>query len=158
MTAWTDSSEQLQDLALQALDHALGSLEGGEPLIAFALVANDNGIRLTRFIAESLEEGVEQGRTRLAGMSPAEAQIAAFAYDGYLRLDGVRSDAIFVEAQARGMTVSASIAQRYKPSEGPPDLIGDPADAGDVAPLWAAMSGSSRAEAAPRRSRLFRRR
>lgn len=135
MTAWTDSSEQLQALAWQALDHAISSLDGGGPLVPFALVAGDKGVQVARFAADSLEEGVEGGRAVLASLSPEDGHMAALAYDGYLTRDGVRSDAVFVEAQQRGMVASASIAQRYRPSGGAPELLGNPADAGDVAPL-----------------------
>ena len=150
MTAWTDSSEQLQDLAWQALDHAVNSLDGGGPLIPFALVASDKGIQLARFAAESLEEGLEGGRAVLANLSPEEGNMVALAYDGYLTRDNVRSDAVLVEAQQRGMLAAASIAQMYRPADGAPELLGNPADAGDVAPLF-----SESGESGVRRKRWF---
>lgn len=155
MTAWTDSSEQLQDLAWQALDHAVNSLDGGGPLIPFALVASDKGVHLARFAAESLEEGLQGGRGLLASLSPEEGHMVALAYDGYLTREGVRSDAVFVEAQQRGMTASASIAQRYVPSDDAPELLGNPADAGDVAPL---LSEPAPEEAPAKTRGWFRRR
>ena len=106
------ASDELLDLVFAALDHGIGSVEDGGPLIPFVLAETAGGRELTRFAAETLEEGVAQARQH-AGASAADR--VAVAYDGYLTVEGERSDAIFVEAQERTAPSSVVFAQRYRP-------------------------------------------
>ena len=106
-------SDQLLDLVFAALDHGIESVQEGGPLIPFALTEGSDGRNLTRFVAETLEEGQQQARSHLRGQG-ATAR-AAIAYDGYLTVDGERSDAVLVEGHERGQAASVTFAQRYRP-------------------------------------------
>jgi hypothetical protein len=106
------ASEELIDLVFAALDHGVESVKDGGPLIPFVVTDSAEGRDLTRFAAETLEEGQEQAR-RHASSSGADR--VAVAYDGYLTVEGARSDAVFVEAQERGTASSVLFAQRYRP-------------------------------------------
>jgi hypothetical protein len=70
------------------------------------------GLELTRFVSDTLEEGREQANAHAAESS---ADRVGVVYDGYLTVEGERSDAIFIEAQERGATSSVIFAQRYRP-------------------------------------------
>lgn len=107
------ASDELMELVFAALDHGIDSVSEGGPLMPFVLADVDEGRTLTRFAAERLEEGVAQARSQ-ARESP-EAKRIAVAYDGYLTVEGERSDAVFVEAQERGAASSVVFAQRYRP-------------------------------------------
>ncbi len=102
------------ELAFAALDHGIASVADGGPLIPFAMIETPAGRTLARFVADTLEEG--QARAREHVGAAADAQRAAVAYDGYLTLEGIRSDAIFVEAQERGEAAAVVFAQRYRPA------------------------------------------
>jgi len=106
------ASEELIELVFAALDHGIDSVREGGPLIPFVLAESAEGRDLTRFASETLEEGHAQAR-RHAGSSGADR--VAVAYDGYLTVEGERSDAVFVEAQERGTEASVVFAQRYRP-------------------------------------------
>lgn len=106
------ASEELIEVAFAALDHAIDSVKDGGPLIPFVIAESEEGRDLTRFASETLEEGHAQAR-RHAGSSAANR--VAVAYDGYLTVEGERSDAVFVEAQERGAELSVIFAQRYRP-------------------------------------------
>lgn len=106
------ATEELVDVVFAALDHGIDSVRDGGPLIPFVLAEDPEGRSLTRFAAETLEEGQAQAREH-AGSSDA-ARIA-IAFDGYLTVEGERSDAILVEAQERGTDSSVIFAQRYRP-------------------------------------------
>jgi len=104
--------DELMDLVFAALDHGVDSVSGGGPLIPFVLTEGPDGRNLSRFAAETLEEGHSQA-LRYAASSDADR--VAVAYDGYLTVEGERSDAVFVEAQERGAGSSVLFAQRYRP-------------------------------------------
>jgi hypothetical protein len=107
------ASDELLDLVFAALDHGIDSVSEGGPLIPFALAETPEGRTLTRFATGHLEEGVAQAREHTREIP--EATLIAIAYDGYLTIEGERSDAIFVEGQERGASSSVVFAQRYRP-------------------------------------------
>lgn len=107
-----DASDALMEVVFAALDHGIDSVRKGGPLIPFVLEQGEEGRSLSRFAAERLEEGVEQARTHA---SASGGDLVAVAWDGYLTVDGERSDAVFVEAQERGAPTSLVFAQRYRP-------------------------------------------
>ena len=133
MTAWELLDETTQDFGWSVLDEAVVSLDGRQPFTPYAIVGTLNEKRVHRFAAETLEEGLASGRAWLAQL-PAEVEIAALLYDGYLTLSGERTDAVYLEVHQRGRAASGCLAQRYRPGS-PPDIIGNPGDCGDRPPL-----------------------
>jgi len=104
-------SDQLMDFALFALDHAAESvLAGGGPLIPFCIVEVDGNRELNRFVGD-LEEGQKAARSHVA-TTPGVSK-GAVAWDGYLTVEGQRTDAVFVEASAADEESSVVLAQRY---------------------------------------------
>lgn len=106
-------SDAAIDLAFAALDHGIRSVSSGETLVAFTLEQGPEGRRLLRFAADRIEEGTAIARSRLS--SDHGADTAAAAWDGYVTLEGARSDAIFVHVGERGADASYLFAQRYRP-------------------------------------------
>jgi hypothetical protein len=113
-----DVSPELMDFATLALNHAAESVvASGGPLTPFSMVRGpDTGPgQLTRFVCETLEEGLERARAKVSdGVGTA---LAAVAWDGYLTMDGTRTDAVFVEASEVGCSQSIILAQRYVAGE-----------------------------------------
>jgi hypothetical protein len=129
-----DIGEELQHLALEAVEAALAAFTGDEPY-PFVFFVDGEGQAHTIVIAP--KEGsdgsdlVEVARHTVAEELGQVAQLYALAYDGYLTTDGERSDAAFVEAGERGQPAAFLIAQRYRvkkrskkvESVGPPTII-----------------------------------
>ena len=101
------------DLAFFALDHGVESIKNGGPLVPFAVTEGPDGRNLERFASERLEEG--QAHARAHVRSAGDAVRVAITYDGFVTLEGERSDAILVEAQERNRPASVILAQRYRP-------------------------------------------
>jgi hypothetical protein len=136
-----DVPDELMDFAVFALEHAANSVvDSGGPLTPFAMTeeleAGGMNKRLTRFVCDTLEEGVEQARVHVrqtGGLSRA-----AVAWDGYLTMNGQRTDAVFVEAYEAGRADSVILAQRYVTGNEPERAhrLGDVALAGRGTPLF----------------------
>lgn len=59
-----ETSIEMNDLVLAALDHGIASVEEEGPFISFVMTVNLQGEKtLTRFAQELLEEGLEAARS-----------------------------------------------------------------------------------------------
>ena len=101
------------ELVFFALDLGIESVAEGGPLIPFAVTETLDGRELARFVAGTLEEGHAQA---LRHVRSGDALRVVAAHDGYLTVEGERSDAFFVEAEERGQGLSLTFAQRYRPA------------------------------------------
>lgn len=107
-------SDELMDFGLFALDHATDSvLASGGPLVPFAVLEVDGERALHRFPGD-LELGQQAARELVTSQEGMER--AAVAWDGYLTVNGERTDAVFVEASEVGDPESVVLAQRYRSS------------------------------------------
>ena len=112
-----EMSQQFADLVFFALDHGVESVrDSGGPLIPFLVLEQDGKRDLHRFAASRLEEGERQAREAIMA-SPAAVTAYALAYDGFITVQGVRTDAILVEASERGRPAGVRMAQRYTPKK-----------------------------------------
>lgn len=107
-------SEQLSDLVLEAFEHAFESISEGDPLVPFAFVERGGKRDLRRYMAEDLAEAVEAGRKAIGSESP-KPERAAFAFDGYVRSEDERLDAIFIEAYEAGSPTGFRFVMPYQP-------------------------------------------
>jgi hypothetical protein len=110
---------KLNDLMFKALDHAVFSIEdNGETLIPFSLTEDAAGQRtLTRYVADRVEVGVGEGKKKIETMKAAVERYA-FAYDGFLTIDGNRWEGLFVEAGDKVAATGVLLCQRYKRKKG----------------------------------------
>lgn len=129
-------NDALVEFAFKALDHGVGSIEHGGPLIPFTLSEGPDGIALQRFVADDFRDAVEQARGSFAD---ADGLVrGALAYEAYITLEDERSDAVIVEFYERGDEQCGLFAQRFRPgSEAHPlEPVGNPAFIGEQAPLF----------------------
>ena len=128
---------ELLDLAFLALDHGIGSISdaGGETLIPFVIWQDDSGRHLARFVEGTFEDSVALVRAHVAKL-PAEAKLVALAFDGFITVQGIRSEAVIVQAQRRGTSRSANYAQRYQRDGGSIAAVGNAAHLGDGEPMF----------------------
>jgi hypothetical protein len=144
----TDRPE-LIDIVDAAFDYGIVMVSGGATLTPF--IIHEQTVQ--KFFAETLEEGVGHAREFAWRCGPTTTTPIALAYDGYLTVEGIRRDAIFVQVQAPGTTTSDLFAQQYEHRDGtavevgnakhvaeaePPLLAGSVADAATPAPAGTA--------------------
>jgi len=128
-----EMSEKFADLVFLALDHGVESVRDGDgPLIPFVITEQDGKRELHRYAAEMLEDCERQARDAVASL-PASVTAYAFAYDGFITVQGTKFDAILVEASERGRPAGVQMAQRYIPKDGSRDFqtVGNPALLGE---------------------------
>jgi hypothetical protein len=91
--------------------HAVWSVSDGETLVPiYAYEDSDGGRHMHRLVHERLEAAVETGRRRLES-NPDRAQCAVFIYDGYIPINGTKTDALLIEIRdyAKGQHVTMAI-------------------------------------------------
>ena len=95
--------------------HAVWSVEDGETLVPIYSYSKDGQRHMERIEADRLEDAVRIGEDAL-GANTANATSAVLIYDGYLTLDGRKSDALIVELRTYGARpVEARLAIPYQP-------------------------------------------
>lgn len=112
-------AHELAELAVFALNHALRSIEDSEGmLVPFVMTDNEaEGRSLHRFVADSMEESRQRAKNWV-GEADLSVSRYAFAWDGYVRLDDIKWDAVFVEAGDRMLPYGMLLCQRYQPQNG----------------------------------------
>jgi hypothetical protein len=97
----------------QAIDLAIKCVDTGETLVPFITTEGKPG-KIVSIVADSADESVAIAQRNIDELD-LETTSFAFAYDGYITVDGERSDAIYVEASYRNSDQIFVFAQRYKP-------------------------------------------
>lgn len=116
---------ELEPLMFFALDHGIESVRAsGGPLTPFLLQARGSSVEITRLVADTLEEGLEHGRTAARASAP-DVTAVALVYDGYLTVDDERCDAIMATVQAAGADAADIFAQRYRTVDGELTEVGN---------------------------------
>ncbi len=126
-------SEDLARLLSDALDHAIDMVARGcSPFMPFAMVEPLEGQgEPMAFAVTPPDEPVDYARGILDSKA-AETRMYALAWDGFLTVDGERTDAVFVEAADRSNDRAVVVAERYRPTrkgllrKRSCELVGDP--------------------------------
>ena len=133
-------STKLQTLASEAIDLALDFFSAGEQN-PFILLVDE--LSKNTFIDVKDVEGnvsvqlVDMAKQIVSKVSVRSTQRYVIAYDSYVTMDGVRTDAVIVEAADRGDPDAFLIAQRYrvKKRSKKPEKIGSPVIIGSAGQL-----------------------
>ncbi|MGB4075835.1 hypothetical protein [Pseudomonas sp.] len=110
----SETSVEMNDLMFAALDHAIASIENAGPLVPFTMTiskAGDN--KLTRFVLEMLEQGLEAAQAHIQN-EKENLKTYAIAWDGFVTIEGKKWDSIFVEAGELGTEQGVILSQRYE--------------------------------------------
>jgi hypothetical protein len=109
------SDTRLNDLIFVALDEALDVIrDSGRSLTPFALTENAWGKRtLTRFPEERLSAAEIAGKNKISQERENLARYA-FAWDGYVTVEGKTWDALLIEAGGRIPKSGLIACQRYQ--------------------------------------------
>lgn len=132
-------SKKLQTWAFEALDLGFDCFSDGDHA-PFVLLHDETGQRhlidlknASGVIDSSLLEG---GRKIISGFD--SGQLYGLVWDGYLTADGVKQDAVFVEAGAHGGDKAFLFAQAYEQKKRSRKLekVGQPLVAAEAPHLW----------------------
>ena len=123
-------AHDLAELAVFALNHAFRSIADGEGmLVPFVMTDTEHeGRSLHRFVADSMEQSRERARDWVGEAGPSVSRYA-FAWDGYVKVDDIKWDAVFVEAGDRVLPHGMLLCQRYRAQNGnggPRQIVGEP--------------------------------
>ena len=130
MSDLQQDAHNLAELAVFALNHAFRSIEDGEGMLVPFVMADteDEGRSLHRFVAESMEQSRQRARDWVDGAEDSVNRYA-FAWDGYVKVDDIKWDAVFVEAGDRVLPHGMLLCQRYSAEngdDGPRKIVGEP--------------------------------
>ncbi|TKB68343.1 MAG: hypothetical protein E8D47_02470 [Nitrospira sp.] len=100
--------------------HAVWCVADGETLIPLMGFETSDGKRqMHRFMAERIEQGVQDGQARLAS-NPDRATLGVLVYDGFVTLATGKTDALFVDMRDYGSpSRSVLMAVPYRPASSP---------------------------------------
>jgi hypothetical protein len=116
-TAWLPEfgmSSDLLALVVMAADHGIRSTTGHEPMHPFVMIKDGEDIQMLRIIDDPAT-AIPQARQHVASVHPSQW---AIAFDGYVTMEGRRTDAIVVEAGEAASEYVVRFAQRYSPATG----------------------------------------
>lgn len=117
----------LQELVSRAIDVGIQATSPDGPAAPFVLAQVGDAIRMHRIVVSDLSDGDAsmQAARELATSIDGIAR-AAYAWDGYVRLDGTRRHAILVLAQERGEDGTFVMCQPYAFDDGDGVASGEP--------------------------------
>jgi hypothetical protein len=106
---------RLADLVDRALSHAIDSIrDAGGPLIPFVLTETGDERTIHRFAKDTLEASAAEAHDFVRSRNEA-LERAVIAWDGFVTIDGTRSDAILALAYDKHQPETYLFAQRYRP-------------------------------------------
>lgn len=116
----------LQDLVSRAIDAGIRDASPDGPVIPFVLAQVDDAVQMHRIVVgDVIDGGASIDAARDVATSIDGIDRAAYAWDGYVRLDGDRTDAILVLAQERGEDGAFIVCQPYAFDAGAATASGD---------------------------------
>ena len=123
-------AHDLAGLAVFALNLAFRSIEDGKGmLVPFVMTdTEDEGRSLHRFVADSMDQSRQRAHDWVGEADPSVSRYA-FAWDGYVKVDDIKWDAVFVEAGDRLLPHGLLLCQRYRAQNGnggPRQIVGEP--------------------------------
>jgi hypothetical protein len=110
------ASEAMLHLVADTLDHGFGSIENiGGPLIPFLILDFGERQELTRMDVDNSEAALVHGARLVSSAGPNLVRYA-LAYDAFVRINGIRTDAIIVQGSERAMPHGIVFYQSYSRS------------------------------------------
>jgi hypothetical protein len=125
-SAGPDAAVSLAGFVLAHAAWSVSDLPEGELLVPLAMTEKAGQRELHRFVAETQEQGIANGKTAMGKLS-GRVDAWAFAREGQLNEGSGYVDVISVDAWAKGMTATISFVQKFRPfASGKFGLLGDP--------------------------------
>jgi hypothetical protein len=100
-------------MASEAIDLAMECVATGETLLPFVITEGSPG-RIVSLSLDGFDEVLAMAQETVDSLEGG-TRAFAFAYDGFIAVEGERSDAIYVEAAEVGGAHIHLFAQRYRP-------------------------------------------
>ena len=109
------SPEPVFELVRQTIDLAIRCVDTGETLARFLMTEGESGAVIS-LVADSADESLVLAQRNVDAFD-SRTTAFAFAYDGFITMQGERSDAIYVEASFAGAGHVFVFVQRYTPRQ-----------------------------------------
>jgi hypothetical protein len=107
-------SGALTEAIAQAARHGMEMIQAtGGPLRPFLMSWQGSERRQSNLMGESMADSIAMGK-EVARESASEVDGCVLAWDGYVTMEGQRSDALFFQAYERGSSASQVLVQRYE--------------------------------------------
>jgi hypothetical protein len=137
-------SPELVKMFIEAFDLAVDRFCSGDhtPFIIYVNESGDSHLIDVKDVEGNIDANLVEAAREIISNIGKEGQRYALAYDSYLTIDGVKTDAAIVEAAERGAPEAFIIGQRYllgKRSK-KPEKIGKPAIIGSTKQLLGALT------------------
>ena len=121
-----EAGHAIHDLVSRALDYGIQNASPDGPVVPFVLAQVDDAFQLHRIVlGDVIDGGASMPKAREVATAIDGIDRAAYAWDGYVRLDGERTDAILVLAQERGEDGAFIVCQPYAFEGGEATASGD---------------------------------
>jgi len=108
------SPEPIYELVREAIDLAIRCVDTGETLVPFLMTEGEPGAVIS--IPGASADEVLAIAQKTVNDFDARTKAFAFAYDGFIRIEDERTDAIYVEASYAGSHHIYVFVQRYTPA------------------------------------------
>jgi hypothetical protein len=113
MTDINSINQEYLDFAFVGLDHGINSIiDNGGPLIPFVITETEGQRNIQRFVTENYEHGPILAEKYLKELSIKPLR-ALIAFDGFVTLDGEKTDAIIIRCFDHSEKEGIILAQRY---------------------------------------------
>jgi hypothetical protein len=106
--------EPVKQLALRAITQGLKKKVHGGNMLAFAILNKEVNSVEADFAADSADQSLQMARDAVAKVIESLKEYA-IVHDGYLTVNGYKTDALLVEVGVRGDAYEYSFAHRYRP-------------------------------------------
>lgn len=130
LTDFENLGPDASEFVFQTIDVGMEQAEISDFTPFVTMLAPDGGLVVCRMdVAQgeySGEEAVEYCRDHLRTVDPSAVRAVAVIWDGYVTLDDVRTEAVFVEAYELGRRSGVLMAQRYERFSGEISRLGNP--------------------------------
>lgn len=131
LTEFDNLGPESTEFVFDTIDIAMDAATTGDFTPFVTMMAQDTGLVICRMDVEqgdlTGEEGVELCRDHLRQVDPTTVRSVAILWDGYLTLEGMRTEAVFVEAYELGRPTGVLMAQRYDRQNNELTRLGNPA-------------------------------
>lgn len=122
-----DASNNLTDKIITVMDHAIGLKKDGiDPMIPFAFVYIGDGGTLKSFLGDTPEYADKMFEKTILEEDP---DYAIYGYDGFLTVEGKKTDAVIFKAYDKTDDTIYLVGQRFIPKTDSTDCetVGNPA-------------------------------
>ncbi len=124
-----DENDEFMKFVLSGIDLGMEKIRtGNQPVVPFVMARKGEEQKIQRFSSDDYNEAIGLAEGYLRKLQP-KPDFALFVYEDFLKIEGVKNEALFVKGYDKKEQKGLVFAQRYQPKNNELDfqLIGEPA-------------------------------